>query len=239
MRVIIGSLAVLIALVLPQICMGQPSNSGTTAGTPGAPIPSLGPDDYFSSTGAMQQALLLLPAPPQPNSDAQGLNVQLLNTVIATATPTMKANAQATANFSVFDFSDVLGPEFTAKNMPVTNAFFDKVTINTVNASNYLKSYYNSPGPQSPETYPSTQTMMGFNEGVLLGLMVPEKQNQLQTFGVQEGLNRLIVNAHWPTDVVGGQMLSSILLPDMFASANFQSDFNAAKKEVRTGLGLK
>jgi len=199
----------------------------------------LGPDYYFSSTAAAQQALLFLPSPPPPNSDAQALNAQILNTVIATATPQMAANAQETANFSVFDFSDVLGPGFNAQNLPVTNDFFKKVTINTVNASDNLKAYYNSPGPQTPETYPSTQTMMGFDEGVLLGNMIPEKQTQLQAFGVQEGINRLIMNAHWPTDVAGGQMLSTIFLPDLYASPQFLSDFNQAKTEVRAQQGLQ
>lgn len=239
MRSFTWSMALVIALALPQLCLGQTLSSSAPAGTPVAPPPLLGPDSYFSSTAAMQQALLLLPPPPPPNSPAQAVNGQFLSDIVSTASPQMVANAQATANFSVFDFSDVLGPGFNAQNLPVTNAFFNKVTINTVNASDNLKAFYNSPGPQTPETYPSTQTMMGFDEGVLLADMVPEKATQLQAFGVQEGLNRLIVYAHWPTDVVGGQMLSTIFLPDLYASPQFQTDFNAAKTEVRTQLGLK
>jgi membrane-associated phospholipid phosphatase len=187
----------------------------------------------------VQQALALLPPPPAPGSDAQAANMQTLNTILATATPQMKANAQATANYTVFDFATVLGPGFTASNLPTLNTFINNVTINTVNSASQLKAVYNSPGPQMPATYPSTQTMMGMNEGALLALMIPEKGPQLQTFGVQEGLNRLIMNAHWPTDVAGGQMLSTIYLQDLFASPRFVSDFNAAKVEVRDQQGLK
>jgi acid phosphatase (class A) len=172
-------------------------------------------------------------------SPGQATNVQTLNTVIADASPQAVANANATANYTVFDFATVLGPSFNAQNLPILNDFFNKVTINTVDASQDVKAFFNSPGPQTPATYPSTQTMMGLDEGVLLGLMVPEMQSQLQSFGIQEGLNRLIVDAHWPTDVSGGYMLSDILMQDMSASPQFQSDFNAAKTELRSVLGLK
>jgi len=239
MRLRTVSLVLLAVLALPLYCQGQTAGSSAPAGTPVAPPPSIGTDLYFNSAAAMQQALLLLPPPPMPGSNAQAANVQTLNTVIATASPQMVANAQATANFSVFDFSTVLGPGFNAAALPKTDAFFKNVTINTVNSSDQLKAYYNSPGPQSPETYPSTQTMMGTDEGVLLALMIPEKGPQLQTFGVQEGLNRLIVNAHWPTDVTGGQMVSTIFLQDLFASPQFVNDFTAAKTEVRAQLGYR
>lgn len=239
MRVFIWSVVLVVVLALPPFCLGQTLPSSAPAGTPVAPPPPVGQDVYFDSAAAMLQALTLLPTPPAPGSDAQAANVQTLNTILATATPQMKADAQATANYTVFDFATVLGPGFTAQNLPVTNDFFNKVTVNTVNSSSLLKAYYNSPGPQMPATYPSTQTMMGSDEGALLSLMIPEKGPQIQTFAVQEGLNRLIMNAHWPTDVAGGQMLSTIFVQDLFTSPQFVSDFNATKTEVRSQLGLK
>ena len=243
MRVWTLSVACVVVLALPPFCLGQSVSStlpaSAPAGTPIAPPPSIGTDLYFDSAAAVQQALALLPPPPAPGSDAQAANAQTLNTILATATPQMKANAQATANYSVFDFATVLGPGFTADNLPTLNTFITNVTINTVNSASQLKAVYNSPGPQMAATYPSTQTMMGMNEGALLALMVPEKAPQLQTFGVQEGLNRLIMNAHWPTDVAGGQMLSTIYLQDLFASPRFVSDYTAAKAEVRAQQGLK
>jgi hypothetical protein len=74
--------------------------------------------------------------------------------------------------------------------------------------------------------------MLGVVEGTLLSDMLPQKQGQLQAFGFQEGLNRMILYAHWPTDVSSGMMLGGILVNDLFASPQFVSDFNAAKSEL-------
>jgi len=200
---------------------------------------SLGPDAYFSSTAAAQQALLLLPPPPSPGTAAQAANIQILNTVMATASPAMVSRAQADVAPSVFDFSTVLGVGFNAQNLPVTNAFFNKVTINTQNTNITLDRTYNSQGPVTAASYPSAHTVLGYIDGVLLGDMLPEKKDQLLTYGVQFGLNRLILGQHWPTDVGAGQMEATILLPILSASPQFQSDFSQAKAELRAQQGLR
>lgn len=229
MRSLAMHLTFLIVLVAPGLCFGQLVPPG-----------SLGPDAYFPSATAAEQALLLLPSPPQPNSAAQAANVQLNNTIQATASSQAVAQAQKEGtSYSVFAFSDVLGPDFTPQNVPVTNDFFTKVTINTQNTNYELKDIYNSPGPQTPASYPSTQALLGDINGVLLGYMIPEKQTQLQTFGVQFGLDRLIVNAHWPTDVGAAQMETGFLVSTLFASPQFQSDFDAAQTELRAKLGYQ
>ena len=229
MQYVAKCIAAVFVLLLPQVCFGQLVAPG-----------SLGPDAYFPSAAAAMQALLLLPPPPQPGSAAQAANVQINNIVQATASLQAVAQAQKEGmSYSVFAFSDVLGQDFTPQKLPVTDEFFKKVTINTQNANYALKDIYNSHGPQTPASYPSTQALLGNINGTLLSYMIPEKQIQLQTFGVQFGLDRLIVNAHWPTDVGAAQMETGILVINLFASPQFQSDFNAAKDEVRSQQGLK
>lgn len=224
MRSLAGCVTIIIALSLSQHCFGQ----------------LLGPDAYFPNSSAVLESLLLLPAPPQPGSATQAANVLINNVVQSTASSQAVAQAQFEgASYTVFSFSSVLGPDFNAENLPVTSEFFRKVTINTQNANYTLKDIYNSPGPQTPASYPSTQALLGDINGMLLGDMIPEKRAQLQGFGIQFGLDRLIVNAHWPTDVGAAQMETGIQLINLYSSAQFQSDFNAAKAEVRSKLGLR
>ncbi|WP_243438801.1 phosphatase PAP2 family protein [Fundidesulfovibrio soli] len=225
---LLRSLMVLAALALP--ILSSPGHGRAQV---------LGPDPYFPSQAATLEALTLLPAPPQPGTANQAANVQLLNIVSSTATPQMVAAAQWDANPSVFDFSQVLGPNFSAEKLPVTNTFFNKVIINIENTNINLDKLYHSQGPVSPDSYPSAHTLLGFVDGVILADMVPEKKDQLLTYGVQFGLNRLILGAHWPTDVTAGQMEAALLLPALYASPQFQSDFAQAKTEVRAQLGLK
>ncbi|WP_243357822.1 phosphatase PAP2 family protein [Fundidesulfovibrio terrae] len=223
MRSYAVSVALLVVFALPRICSGQ----------------VLGPDAYFSSAAAVQQALMLLPPPPAPGTAAQAANVQLLNSVMIAASPQAVAKAQADAVPSVFDFSAVLGTGFNAQDLPVTNSFFNKVTINTQNTNISLDRIYNSQGPVTASSYPSAHTVLGFVDGMILSAMIPEKQDQLTTYGVQFGLNRLILGQHWPTDVGAGQMEAGILLFDLNASPQFQSDLGAAKAELRAQQGLK
>ena len=229
MRCLAKYMTIMIALLLPQCGFGQIVPPG-----------SLGPDAYFPSAAAAEQALLFLPLPPAPNSAAQAANIKINALVQSTASPQAVAQAQLEGqSYSVFAFSGVLGPGFTPQNLPVTDTFFNKVTINTQNANYALKDIYNSPGPQTPASYPSTQALLGNINGVLLADMIPEKQVQLRGFGIQFGLDRLIVNAHWPTDVGAAQMETGFLVNTLFASPQFQTDFNAAKAEVRAQQGLK
>ncbi|WP_243312717.1 phosphatase PAP2 family protein [Fundidesulfovibrio agrisoli] len=199
----------------------------------------LGPDPYFSSQAATLEALTLIPTPPQPGSANQAANVQLLNIVTSTATPQMVSAAWYDSTPSVFDFSQVLGPGFTAEKLPVTNAFFTKVITNIENTNINLDKLYHSQGPVSPDSYPSAHTLLGFVDGVILADMIPEKKDQLLTYGVQFGLNRLVLGAHWPTDVTAGQMEATLLLPALYQSSQFMTDFERAKAEVRTQLGYK
>jgi acid phosphatase (class A) len=231
MRYFTGFLLGVLALALPVACLGQEL---------GLKPELLGPDKYFPEALAVQQALLVLPSPPQPGTAAQAVNVQTLNTVIAAASPQATAQAQVEGqSYDVWAFSALLGQGFNASNLPILNNFFNDVTINTQNVNYDLKAIYNSPGPTSAATYPSTQALLGDINGMLLSYMIPEKAQELQTFGIQFGLDRLIVNAHWPTDVAAAQMETPLLLGDLFSSSQFVSDFNAAKAELRAQQGLK
>jgi len=229
MRSLAGYIIVTIILLLPQNSFGQLVPPG-----------SLGPDAYFPSAAAAEQLLLLLPSPPAPGSAAQAANITINNMVQATASPQALAQAQLEgSSYSVFSFSSVLGSGFNAQNLPVLANFFNEVTINTQNTNYELKDIYNSQGPQTAASYPSTQALLGDINGVLLGYMLPQDATQLQTFGVQFGLDRLIVNAHWPTDVGAAQMETGVLVSDLFASPQFQSDFNAAKAELQAEQSKK
>ncbi|GFK93120.1 Major phosphate-irrepressible acid phosphatase [Fundidesulfovibrio magnetotacticus] len=199
----------------------------------------LGPDPYFSSAAATLAALQLLPLPPAPGTAAQAANVQLLQAVTATATPQMTAAALWDSDPSVFDFSQVLGQDFNAKNLPAANAFFTRVALNIENTNINLDRIYNSQGPVSPASYPSAHTLLGLVDGMILADMVPEKRGELVTYGVQYGLNRLILGQHWPADVGAGQMEAGVVLLALRASPSFQSDFDLARAEVRARLGLR
>lgn len=196
-------------------------------------------DAYYSSTAAALLGLQVLPVPPAPGTAAQAVNVQLLNTITSTATPQMIASAQWDATPDVFDFSAVLGSGFNAKSLPTANTFFTKVTINDEATNILLGQAYNSQGPISPASYPSAHTLLGFVDGVLLADMIPEKKDQLLTYGVQYGLNRLILGAHWPSDVTAAQMEATFLLPALSTSPKFMADYEQAKAEVRSALGYK
>jgi acid phosphatase (class A) len=68
--------------------------------------------------------------------------------------------------------------------------------------------------------------------------MVPEKRSGLFERARQYGQSRLIVGAHFPSDIEAGRALAAVSAAQMQQNAAFRRDFEAARIELRAVLGL-
>jgi acid phosphatase (class A) len=68
--------------------------------------------------------------------------------------------------------------------------------------------------------------------------MVPEKAAALFARGREAGDNRLVLGAHYPTDVEAGRLLATAVATALFQNPAFLKDFEEARAEVRKALGL-
>jgi acid phosphatase (class A) len=87
-------------------------------------------------------------------------------------------------------------------------------------------------------SYPSGHATFGMACAVLLSAAVPEKRAELFARGRQYGESRLIVGAHFPSDVAAGQQAALIGATLVMQNATFERQFVAAQGELRTALGL-
>jgi acid phosphatase (class A) len=87
-------------------------------------------------------------------------------------------------------------------------------------------------------SYPSGHSAFGTSCAILLAEMVPEQRAALFARARQYGEARLIVGAHYPTDVESGRIVAAVAAAAMQQNAAFRHDFEAARIELRAALGL-
>ena len=88
-------------------------------------------------------------------------------------------------------------------------------------------------------SYPSGHTALGWATALVLSEMVPELQDTLLRTGFQYGESRVIVGAHYQSDVDAGYLCGSTAVAVMHASEFFQKDLEAARKEYCKIKGIK
>ena len=88
-------------------------------------------------------------------------------------------------------------------------------------------------------SYPSGHTALGWSTALVLSEMVPELQDTLLRSGFQYGESRVIVGAHYQSDVDAGYLCGSTAVAVMHASPYFQKDLEAARKEYCKIKGIK
>ena len=88
-------------------------------------------------------------------------------------------------------------------------------------------------------SYPSGHTALGWSTALVLSEMVPELQDTLLRTGFQYGESRVIVGAHYQSDVDAGYLCGSTAVAVMHASEFFQKDLEAARKEYCRIKGIK
>jgi len=87
-------------------------------------------------------------------------------------------------------------------------------------------------------SYPSGHTAFGTACAIVLAQMVPEQRAALFARARLYGESRLIVGAHFPTDVDAGRRVGTAAAGVMLQNALFQADLRAARAQLRAALGL-
>jgi acid phosphatase (class A) len=160
-------------------------------------------------------------------------------------------DAEADHQRSVFRFADVLGPGFTPDKLPYATKFFKRVYSDEEKVVTETKAYFARPRPfivdsnlmpmvypKATPSYPSGHTTFAYVMAILLATMVPEKSVAIFNRAALYGYNRVVVGAHFPTDVEAGRIAGTVIDSVFFHEPRFMTDFRKARLEVRTALGL-
>lgn len=81
-------------------------------------------------------------------------------------------------------------------------------------------------------SYPSGHTANGWGAALAMAEMLPECQDTILRRGFEYGQSRVIVGAHWQSDVNAGYLASSVAFACMHKHPDFAKDIAAARAEV-------
>ena len=215
------------------------------------PAPALGARGYLTA-GAVD-LYRLLPPPPEAGSTQEHAELDELLRLQALRTPATAQRAAADATVSIFRFADALGSpaHFTARDLPLTTALFQRVARSERPFMNAAKDAFDRPRPfvtekrlspivfkPSSASYPSGHTTWAVMCAIVLADMVPERRMQLFARADEYGHNREVAGVHYPSDVAAGHLAGTALANALFQSARFIRDERAATVELRQALGL-
>ncbi|MDO1585653.1 acid phosphatase [Rhizobium oryzicola] len=216
-------------------------------------FPSLAEDKAKPFTDAKEINLLnLLPPPPAPDSAKMKAELGEILTIQVTRTPEMEARAKADVEENVWRFADVVAnPKFSKENLPKFSAFFDRVVVSEGAVVDPAKDVWKRPRPHlysdlvkpvvplsKSGSYPSGHTTVGTLMGIVLSNMLPEKRDAIMKRAWEYGQNRVVGGIHYPSDIEVGRISGTVIAQTIMTHEDFKTEFEAAKAELRTTLGL-
>jgi acid phosphatase (class A) len=194
---------------------------------------------------------MVLPPPPAAESPETKAEVGELLVIQVTRTPEIVSRAQADAVEEVWRFADVVGPKFTPENLPKTAALFERLVATDRAVVDPAKALFGRLRPHlvsdlikpvvklsTSGSWPSSHAALGTLMGIVLGDMIPEKRAVIMDRAWTYAENRLVVGMHFPSDIEMGRISGSIIAAFAMKQPQFLAEYQAAKVELRTFLGL-
>lgn len=80
-------------------------------------------------------------------------------------------------------------------------------------------------------SYPSAHSAFGWAVGLVLAEMLPQLQDTILSRAYQYGQSRVIVGAHWQSDVEAARLTASAAVASMHNTTEFHTDLQAAREE--------
>jgi acid phosphatase (class A) len=178
------------------------------------------------------------------------------------------AHAVADVQQSCGRFSDALGDDLTSNSNSKLLAFLDQSALKGALISGPAKRYWKRTrpyaysaaverlgdmAPQStaaPEikeraadalahsSYPSGHATFGTICAILLAEMVPEKRDALFARNRDYDHSRMIVGAHFPTDLEAGRIAGTLGAQLLLQNPGFRRELDQARSNLRAALGL-
>lgn len=209
----------------------------------------LGPDHYMHPS---QVDLVTVLGPP-PASDSQQGQEDLQAVIEAQRARTAESIAEAKTNtcFSIFAFSNVMGPAFQRAKLPFTVAFFQRVFDDGMHGVAAAKKAFNRSRPfiadkqittvvpqPANASYPSGHATFAYMTAILLASMVPEKAPAIFTRAAVFAHSRLVAGVHYPSDLAAGRVAAAVIDNVLLHDDAFNADLAKARTEVRAATAL-
>ena len=153
------------------------------------------------------------------------------------------------------EFSEPLGLKMSEEETPEIYKLLKDSKATCENISNFPKFYYKRTRPfmrfhehtAAPQfepdlrrnfSHPSGHTILGWCSALLLAEINPERADTILKRGMMYGESRVIVGAHWQSDVDAGRLAASAVYSRMHTSERFIEQMQLARQEFRMKTGL-
>lgn len=164
------------------------------------------------------------------------------------------ADAALSVDAVTTGYKSAFGMTISKSNTPKIYSLLTKVVGDCNNATYYAKNYYMRKRPfdhyNEPTTtpdseaslrkngsYPSGHTTTGWTFALILAEINPARQDTILSRGYQFGQSRVIVGAHYQSDVTAARMVASALVARLHADDTFNTMLKAAKEEFAKKSG--
>jgi len=217
---------------------------------PAAPVPakSASPDHLIYLTGN-EAAWKNFPLKPALGSPVDQGDLLITLSAQANRTDAQKAEAEHDKTYAITLVTETIDPAFETK-YPDVFEVLKKADNDEHYVNSKLKNENQRPRPfvQHPLlvtplftvkdwSYPSGHSSGSELQARLLGLLFPDKANDLLNRARQIADSRVVAGVHYASDTEFGQSLGDIVFDELEASAKFKQDFAAAA--AKDGIPLK
>ena len=205
----------------------------------------------YIGAGVVNLAALLAP-PPAAADLRTAEEIRELQHLQGTAAAARLSLAKADVEESVFRLLTVFDRRVTPEQLPITAAFFRKLTADGAPFIGAAKKHFGRLRPYAVakdfapicprdtvdnRSYPSGHTSVGYLMGVVLATMMPEKKEAIFVRTQEYAESRLYCGVHYRSDIEAGRIAGTVLAAVAMNNAEFQRDFTATKAELRAALG--
>lgn len=191
----------------------------------------------------------LVPPPPARGSRLEQDEIAEIVRLQGLATPNAKALAKHDNDVEdATIFAEAIGPGWDLAKLPETKFLLKKVMDVDRPDSSSAKKYYHRPRPWMVEpkiqtcakhsdgpalnSYPSGHAMLGYELGVVLASLIPEKAQAILARAELYGENRILCGFHFRSDVTAGQQYGTVLAVEMLQHPRFHAWMLEARQEL-------
>lgn len=210
-------------------------------------------DDGGYLTGKEPDFLNVLPPYPELNSIEDREDIATFKAWQQPGNSARWHLANADVKMHYDRFVPAFGMEINPKSTPLLVHLLDRVEQDVQSVAFSAKSFYNrarpyqrfqmehvcgaerAPAPEVPlnggSSYPSGHTSFGWAAVLILADVAPERGQSLLARGREYGESRIVCSVHYPSDVVGGELVAATVVERLHSESAFRKDLDCAKQE--------
>jgi acid phosphatase (class A) len=188
----------------------------------------------------------LLPVPPAPGSPAARAELDTVLQAQAARTPEQAARCVQVENETIWLFgSEVLGPWFTAANLPKTAALFAAVRADFIAVNRAAKALHPRQRPPFADgrvqpcvefadtgSYPSGHAIQSSLWAGLLAEIFPEHAAGFAERAAETRRYKLLSGVHYPSDLAAGQAVGEALARTLLKIPDVRRSIAGARAEA-------